>query len=236
MIPPRFLRITSLTFSLWRCRSRSARRWRSQASSLREKFGMVGSFSAIQQRSDIAEQVVSRFGRIALLAAHALHHLVHLLKLFGIRRFCAGSNLYNIFEVCKQLLLDGLAEAFVGGYGEGKPASRQRANRAHNALSELSLLVFRDIDLLFYRAHQRLVRVNIFSGYRMLHLLVIAVGFDVINVVIEKGFSRFLVGVDEGALHLFFGIFIELFTHLINETEQLFALFFVVGVFGNAVA
>src|SRR5205807_2233850 len=101
----------------------------------------------------------------------------------------------------------------------------QRRDANENLLAEGLLGVFRDANLLFDRAHQLLVRLHLFIGNGVAQLGFIAIGFDVVQVVVQQGTSRLLVGVNEGALYLFSCHVIVFFTRFADEVQVVLALF-----------
>ena len=70
---------------------------------------------------------------------------------------------------------------------EGLTLRRQRRDADQDLLAEGLLGVLGDANLLLDRAHQLLVRLHLLIGDRVAQLRLVAVGLDVVQVVVKQG-------------------------------------------------
>src|SRR5690606_26622938 len=221
----RFWRIASLTFCLWRAWSIAPLRWRDQSFCVSVTVNIVGPPRLpVEQRADVLQQLVGADRAIALLPDQPIDHVVDAAELVGIRSLGRRGDLDHVAQVGEQLLLDGLLQALVRLVVERLPAAGQRRDADQDLLTELALAVLRDADLLLDRAHEPLVRLHLLLSDGVDHLGLVAVGLDVVEVVVEEGASRFLEGVDECLLHLALGHLVVLAAGLSDQVQQPFVL------------
>ena len=117
-------------------------------------------------------------------------------------RLRGGRDLHNVFQVGEDFLFNRLLQALVRGVLELPALARVGRNTNQNLLAEGVLRVLADPDLLLDGAHQLLVRLHLFFGDRVFDLLLVAVGLDVVEVVVAHRPRHLLERIDEGALHL----------------------------------
>src|SRR5689334_7651290 len=66
---------------------------------------------AIEQRTDVLEQLIGADGAVAVILDEAVDHLVGLLELLGVGRLTRRSDLDHVAQIGEQLLLDRLLQA-----------------------------------------------------------------------------------------------------------------------------
>ena len=126
-------------------------------------------------------------------------------------------QLDRVLLVLEQLQLERLVQPLVGPVVELLAFDRERADVVHDLAAEVVLAALGDVDLLLDRAHQALVRLLVLAGVLVLHLLLLRVGLDVVDVVAAQLRDRFLVGGDR-ALDL---VLHDVFVLVLHDAEQL---------------
>src|SRR5215475_2068078 len=158
-----------------------------------------------QQRADVTQQLVGADRAVAVVFDQAVDDFVDAAQLVGVGRLGRSGDLHHVLEVGEDLLLDGLFQPLVRVVLEGLAFARIRGDADQDLLPESVLGVFGDADLLFDRAHQSLVWFELFLGYRVFDLLLVAIGLDVVEVGIAHVPRHLLERIDESALHLGLG-------------------------------
>src|SRR5262249_33719634 len=103
---------------------------------------------AVEQRPDVAQQLVGAVRAIAVVGDEAADDLIRALELLWVRRLGRGRDLHHVAQVGEELLLNRLLEPLVTGIIEGLAASRQGRDADQNLLTERLLGVLGDADLL----------------------------------------------------------------------------------------
>src|SRR5262245_13254768 len=158
-----------------------------------------------QQGADVAQQLVRADRAVTMVFDESVNDLVDAAELVGVGRLGRGRDLYHVFQVGEDLLLNRLSQPVVRVVLESLTFARIRRDPDQYLLPEGVLGVFGDADLLFDRAHQPFVGFKFFLGDRVLDLLLVAVGFDVVEVGVAHVPGHFLERIDEGALHFGLG-------------------------------
>ena len=107
---------------------------------------------------------------------------------------------------------------------EAAPLSRIRRDAYENLLAKSVLGVIGDAYLFFNGSHQLFVRVHLLFGDGVFDALLVAVGFDVVQVVIAHSPRHLFKGIDEGALHLYLRKFVVLLARSRNQIQVAVAL------------
>src|SRR2546423_11030624 len=193
--------------------------------SLRRRLGATPApRSAREQRADVGQQFVGADGAVAAVFDEAVNDLVDAAQLVWVGRLRGGRYLHNVFQVGEDFLFNRLLQALVRGVLELPALARVRRNPNQNLLAEGVLRVLADPDLLLDGAHQLLVRLHLLFGNRVFDLLLVAVGLDVVEVVVADGARHLLERVDEGALHLGLRHLVVLLAGRRDEVEIALAL------------
>jgi hypothetical protein len=100
------------------------------------------------------------------------------------------------FWSSKSLSSRALVQPLVGSRRELLALDGQGADVVHDLPAEVVLAVLGDVDLLLDRAHEPLVRLLVFAGVGVLHLLLLGVGLDVVDVVGAEARDGLLVRAD----------------------------------------
>src|SRR6218665_2521137 len=130
-----------------------------------------------------------------------LHQVDLLLRLLVHHRGHQVLELDAVLLILEELELERLVQPLVGPVVERLAVHGERADVVHDLPAEVVLAGVRDVDLLFNRPHQALVRLLVEAGVLVLDLLLLGVGLDVVDVVAAQLADGVLVGAD-GALDL----------------------------------
>ena len=95
-------------------------------------------------------------------------------------------QLDRVLLILEELQLERAAQAIVRVPLELLALDRERADEVHDLAPEVVFAVLGDLDLLFDRPHQALVRLLVLAGVAVLDLLLERVGLDVVDVVARR--------------------------------------------------
>ena len=110
----------------------------------------------------------------------------------------------------------------MAGIVKGQAFTGQRGDADENFFAERAFGVLRNADLFLNRAHQLLIRLHFLIGDRVVQLALVAIRFDVIEVVVEQRACRLFIGVDKGSLYLFLRHFVVFSTRFMNKIQIAF--------------
>src|SRR5437763_6433069 len=139
----------------------------------------------IEQATGVAKDFIRAYMAIAMFSHEAVNHFIDLTQLILVGRSCRSSDLHDIAQVGKQFLFNGLFQTLVTGIIEGHAFTSQGRDANEYFLAEGTLGIVSDAYLLFDGTHQLLVRLHLFIGTRVATLRLIAIRFDIVEVIVQ---------------------------------------------------
>ncbi len=142
----------------------------------------------------------------------AFNHVDFLLRIFVDDVGNQACELDRIFLILKQFEFQRFIQPLVRFVIKLLAVDGKRTDVIHDLAAEIVLPAIGNIDFLFNRAHQPLIRLFVLAGEGVLHLLLLRVGLDVVDVVAAKSLEGVFIG-GNGALHFQFDDVLVLFLH-----------------------